>query len=217
MHKGPHIQSHREEIANFLLHLTGLFLSLAAVALLSVMANRRGTTRHIVSFSIYGGTLLFLYLSSTLYHVLPQGEAKRLFRIFDHTSIFLLIAGTYTPFTLVTMRGVWGWSLFSMIWGLAIAGILMRILVKKQHPVISSAFYILMGWLIVIAIKPLTSMLPPGGLAWLAAGGIFYTAGVLFCGLDRIRYFHAVWHLFVLAGSVCHFFSIYFYVLPPQK
>jgi hemolysin III len=207
-------QSSREEAANALIHLTGFVFSLGAVALLVVLSSLKGTVWHIVSCSIYGGTLLFVYLSSTLYHFLKPGKAKKIFRTFDHISIFLLIAGTYTPFTLVTLRGGWGWSLFGAIWGLAITGIIMRVLIKKTHPVISTIFFLLMGWLIVIAIKPLLAAMPIGGFMWLGAGGLCYTAGVVFFGLARFRYFHALWHLFVLAGSACHFFSIFFYVLP---
>ncbi len=217
MEIGPNIQSPREEAVNSLLHLAGFVFSLAAVTALVALASLNGTTRHIVSCSIYGGTLLVLYLSSTLYHSLPWGTAKKLFRYFDHSSIFLLIAGTYTPFTLVTLRGEWGWSLFGAIWGMAVIGILMRVFIEKQHPLVSTIYFLLMGWLIVIAIKPLVAAMPLGGFEWLAAGGLFYTAGVIFYGLDRFRYFHAVWHLFVMAGSACHFFSIFLYVLPrPQ-
>jgi hemolysin III len=208
------IQSPQEETANSLIHLAGLALSLAAVTVLIVFASLKGSARHIVSCSIYGGTLILLYLSSTLYHFLPIGKAKRLFRIFDHTSILLLIAGTYTPFTLVILRGGWGWSLFGTIWGLALTGILMRVLIHARHAVISTILFILMGWLVVLAIKPLLTLLPLGGFLWLLVGGLFYTGGVIFYGLDRFHYFHAVWHLFVLAGSACHFFSIFFYVLP---
>jgi hemolysin III len=210
----PSSQSPQEETVNAVLHLVGLVLSVAAVVLLVAMANLRGTARHIVSCSLYGGTLLFLYFSSTLYHVFPMGRAKNLFRFFDHSSVFLLIAGTYTPFTLVTLRGAWGWSLFGSIWGLTVAGILMKIFIKKQHAILSTGLYVLMGWLIVIALRPLLASLPMGGFLWLAAGGLFYTGGLVFFALDRIRYFHAIWHLFVLAGSLCHFFSVYYYVLP---
>jgi hemolysin III len=214
MEIGPYIQSPREESANSILHLVGLALSFSATAALVVVASRHGTARHIVSCSIYGATLIFLYLSSALYHSSAAGKSKRLLRYFDHNSIFLLIAGTYTPFTLITLRGGWGWSLFGAIWGLALTGIFLRVLIKKTHPVMATLLYLLMGWLVIIAIRPLMMTLPSGGIFWLVAGGLCYTFGVIFYGLDRFRYFHAVWHLFVLAGSACHFFSIFFYVLP---
>jgi hemolysin III len=215
MQPAPQIQSSREETVNSIIHLAGFVLSLGAVSTLIVLASMKGTARHIVSCSIYGGTLIFLYLSSTLYHSLSEGRAKRLFHLFDHSSIFLLIAGTYTPFTLVTLRGRWGWCLFGTIWGLALAGILMRVLINKNYPVISTVIFLLMGWLIVLAIKPLVARLPSIGLEWLVAGGLFYTTGVIFFGLVRFRYSHAVWHFFVLAGSLCHFFAIIF-TLPPR-
>jgi hemolysin III len=215
MENASRFQSSREEAANSLIHLAGFGLSLAAAIVMVLLSSLQGTARHIVSCSIYGGTLLFLYLSSTLYHFLPSGNTKRIFRLVDHSSIFLLIAGTYTPFTLVTLWGAWGWSLFGVIWGLAILGISMRIFIKKKNPTVSTTTFLLMGWMVVIAIKPLILAIPLGGLVWLVAGGVFYTAGVCFFMLDhRYRYFHAVWHLFVLMGSICHFISILFYVLP---
>lgn len=184
----------------------------AGLAALVVLAERQGDPWKIVSFSIYGTTLLSLYTFSTLYHSL-RGKAKRLFRKLDHHSIYLLIAGTYTPFTLVTMRGVWGWSLFGIIWTLAAIGIALDSLSQKEPRILPLVIYLVMGWLCLIALKPLSQALPTNGFAWLLAGGIFYTVGVVFYALDdRVRHFHGVWHLFVLAGSLSHYITIFFYV-----
>ncbi len=177
-----------------------------------VVAAQQGDPWKIVSFSVYGTTLFFLYAVSTLYHSL-RGRAKRFFRKLDHYSIYFLIAGTYTPFTLVTLRGAWGWTIFGVIWGLAAVGIALESLPQQGNRVLSLGVYILMGWLVLVALKPLLEALPWAGFVWLLLGGIFYTSGVAFYLFDeKIRYFHGIWHLFVLAGSVSHYVTILFYV-----
>ena len=203
-----------EEIANSVSHGIGVGLSIAALALLVTFASLMGDPWRIVSFSIYGATLILLYLSSTLYHGFKRPTLKRLFRVFDHAAIYLLIAGTYTPFLLVTMRGAWGWSLFGIIWGLAVTGIVTTVLFMERLRILSVLTYLGMGWMVVIAIRPLVDSLPFGGMVLLAIGGVLYTLGVVFYILKRIPFNHAIWHLFVLGGSISHFFSILLYVLP---
>ena len=193
-------------------HLMGTVLAVAGAAVLVVLAARLGDPWKIVSFSIYGFMLFALYTSSTLYHS-TRGKVKRVFQKLDHCSIYLLIAGTYTPFTLVTLRGAWGWSLFGVIWGLAALGIAQEAWLGKGARVLSVVIYVLMGWLSVIAIKPLIAALTPAGFAWLAAGGLFYTGGIIFYALDaKLRHGHGIWHLFVLAGSASHYLAILLYV-----
>jgi hemolysin III len=208
----PRAQGLGEEIANSIVHGIGAGLSITALALLVVFSARTGDAWRIVSSSIYGSTLVFLYMSSTMYHGLAHPGAKRLFKIFDHASIFLLIAGTYTPIALVTLRGPWGWTIFGLIWAMAIGGILAKIFFIGKFKGLSVAIYIAMGWLIVIAINPLLKVAPPGLMTWMLIGGLCYTFGVIFYALKKPLYFHFVWHLFVLAGSICHFFGILFYV-----
>lgn len=203
---------YRGERFNGISHLIGAVLALAGLALLVTSAARQADAWKIVSFSLYGATLFLLYGFSTLYHSL-RGRAKAIFRRLDHLAIYLLIAGTYTPFALVTLRGGWGWSLFGVIWGLAIAGMLLEYLPRQGPRILPVVIYLLMGWLALIALRPLIQALAPAGLAWLVAGGLFYTVGVLFYALDaRLRHAHGVWHLFVLAGSVSHYFAVLFYV-----
>ncbi len=193
-------------------HLMGAVLAVAGAAVLVVLAARLGDPWKIVSFSIYGVTLFALYTLSTLYHS-TRGKVKRVFQKLDHCTIYLLIAGTYTPFTLVTLRGAWGWSLFGVIWGLAALGIAQEAWLEKGARVLSLVIYVLMGWLSMIAIEPLIAALTPAGFAWLAAGGLFYTGGIVFYALDaKLRHAHGIWHLFVLAGSVCHYLAILLYV-----
>lgn len=201
-------QSLGEEIANSVTHGTGVGLSIAALVILVVFAARRSDAWKIVAFSIYGATLIALYLASTLYHAFPQPQVKRFFRILDHSSIFLLIAGTYTPVTLGVMRGGWGWTLFGVIWALAIAGINLKIFALGKMKKLSLVIYILMGWMVLIAIKPLLKSVTPTFLIWLASGGLCYTLGIVFYALKKMPYHHAVWHLFVLGGSICHFFGM---------
>ncbi len=204
-----------EEIANSVIHGIGAGLAVAALSVLVTLAAVRGDAWQVVSFAVYGATLVVLYTSSTLYHSLRAPRAKQAMRTMDHTAIFLLIAGSYTPFTLVTLRGPWGWTLFGLIWGLAAFGILLKLLSGGGMGRAQLLLYILMGWLVVIAIKPLVAALPVGGLAWLAIGGACYMVGVLFYRWHRLRFHHAVWHLFVLGGSLCHFLCMLWYVLPP--
>jgi hemolysin III len=193
-------------------HLMGTVLAAAGAAVLVVLAARLGDPWKIVSFSIYGATLFALYTLSTLYHSF-RGKVKDVFRKLDHCSIYLLIAGTYTPFTLVTLRGAWGWSLFGVIWGLAALGIAQEAWLGKGARILSLVIYVLMGWLSVIAVKPLLAALTPAGFAWLAAGGLFYTGGIIFYALDeKLRHGHGIWHMFVLAGSASHYLAILLYV-----
>ena len=169
-----------------------------------------GDAWRVVSFSIYGSTLIILYLMSTLYHSFTNPRLKRFFRILDHVSIYLLIAGTYTPIALVSMRGPWGWTIFGLIWGMAIAGIISKFFIIDRLKYLSIVFYIAMGWLIIIALKPMFEMVPPGLILWIFIGGLSYTFGVIFYAMKKMPYHHAVWHLFVLGGSICHFFGMFF-------
>lgn len=203
-----------DEIANSITHGIGAVLSAIGLVYLMILAGHRGTAWHIVSCAIYGATLLLLYIFSTLYHALPGQKAKYVFRIFDHSSIYLLIAGTYTPFMLVNLRGPWGWSILAIIWVLAVSGIVFKSVAIGRFAVLSAIIYVLMGWLVIIAIRPLLHAVPWNGFLWLAAGGICYTAGVIFFATDRIRYFHMIWHLFVLAGSACHYMAVMRSVIP---
>ena len=204
---------YKGEWFNSISHVIGAVLALVGLVLLVVLAVRLGDPWKIVSFSIYGITLLLLYTFSALYHS-AHGKAKKVFRKFDHLSIYLLIAGTYTPFSLITLRGGWGWSIFGAIWCLAILGIVLDSLPQKGHRVLPLIIYIFMGWFILIALKPLLRALPLMGFAWLLLGGAFYTIGVVFYVLDeRVRHFHGIWHLFVLAGSLSHYFTVLFYVV----
>jgi hemolysin III len=197
---------------NSISHLIGAVAALAGLVVVVVIAAQQGDPWKIVSFSVYGTSLFLLYTISTLYHSL-RGRAKQIFRKLDHLSIYLLIAGTYTPFTLVTLRGVWGWSLFGVIWGLAVVGMALEALPQKGNRIFSIMVYVLMGWLVVVALKPLLAALPFTGFIWLLLGGIFYTGGIVFYLFDeKVRHFHGIWHLFVLAGSVSHYLTILLYV-----
>ena len=193
-------------------HLAGAVLALAGKVVLIVIAARQGDPWKIVSFSVYGACLLSLYASSTLYHSLRH-RAKAVFRRLDHLAIYLLIAGTYTPFALVTLRGAWGWSLFGAIWGLAAAGMTLEFLPRRGARILPVVIYVLMGWLVLIALKPLLQALPWAGFVWLLLGGLFYTFGIIFYALDaKLRHAHGIWHLFVLAGSISHYLAILLYV-----
>jgi hemolysin III len=206
------VQSHKEEIANSLSHGFGLLAAIVATPFLIRQAVQQGDARFIAGASIFAATMVLLYLASTLYHALPAGRAKRVFRVIEHSAIFLLIAGTYTPFTLGVLRGAWGWTLLGLVWGLAAAGVLLKALNRMAHPILSTGLYLLMGWLIVIAIQPLSARVPASGLLWLVAGGLAYTLGVIFFALDsRLRYGHFIWHLFVMAGTTCHYFAVLWY------
>jgi hemolysin III len=203
-----------EEIANSVTHGLGIVLSIAGLGVLTAFASVFGSAWHIVSCSIYGATQIILYTASTLYHSIPLPRAKAVFRVIDHAAIFLLIAGTYTPFTLVNLRGPWGWSLFGIVWALAIIGIALQNILIRQKTALTALPYIAMGWVVVVAIKPLMESVAPGGLALMIAGGLAYTLGSIFYIWRRVPYHHAIWHLFVLAGSAFHFFAILFYVIP---
>ncbi|MHB1677183.1 MAG: PAQR family membrane homeostasis protein TrhA [Sulfuriferula sp.] len=204
--------SYQGERFNSYSHLLGAVAATGGAILLIVLAARQGNPWKIVSFSVYGAMLLLMYLFSTLYHSL-RGRAKSVFRKLDHYAIYLLIAGTYTPFTLVTLRGAWGWSLFGVVWGLAVLGIVVDSLPWGKRRILPVLIYLAMGWLVLIALKPLLNALPLAGFAWLLAGGVFYTVGIGFFALERrVRHGHGIWHLFVLAGSACHYFTILFYV-----
>ncbi len=200
-----------EEIANTISHGLGLVLAIAAVPVLVLSAMRIGSIRFTVGASVFGGTMVLLYLASTLYHSLTHEGAKRFFRLFDHSAIFLLIAGTYTPFTLGVLRGPWGWTLLAIVWSLAAAGILMKAIVGTRHSWISIVLYLVMGWLAVVAIKPILLLVPIPGILWILAGGIAYTGGLAFFVAPRLRYSHFIWHLFVIAGTTCHFFAVLWY------
>lgn len=201
-----------EEIANSVTHGVGAALSIAAMSILIFIASQNRDAWRIVSFSIYGSTLFILYLASTLYHAFTHEKTKRFFRLMDHSSIFLLIAGTYTPPTLIAMRGPWGWSLFCLIWAMAIGGIIFELIFIGRFQFITVSIYVIMGWLAIFAIKPMIVMLPDGMMKWIVFGGVFYTLGVIFYVWKKMPYNHAVWHLFVLAGSVMHFFGMLFYL-----
>ena len=214
-HLGENGYSLGEEIAHAVSHGIGILLSIAGLAVLVAFASLYGNAWHITSSSIYGATLILLYTASTLYHGIPQPAVKRVLRRIDHAAIFLLIAGTYTPFTLVNLRGEWGWTLFGLVWGFAVLGVVLETLVKKRLKWLSLTLYLGLGWLVLIAIEPLLDSVATGGLVLLLSGGLCYSLGVIFYVWKRMAYHHAVWHLFVLGGSVLHFFSIFFYVLPP--
>jgi hemolysin III len=206
-----------EEIAHTISHGIGILLSIAGLAVLVAFSSLYGDAWHITSSAIYGATLILLYTASTLYHGIPQSKSKQLLRRLDHAAIFLLIAGTYTPFTLVNMRGVWGWSLFGLVWGLAILGMVLELVMKRRIKWLSISLYLGLGWLVLIAIKPLIDSVATGGVVLLLAGGLSYSLGVIFYVWKRLSYHHAVWHLFVMGGSALHFFSVFFYVLPPAS
>lgn len=200
-------------LANSITHGIGALLALVAAAYLMV-ASSRGTSRLIIACAIYAATLVLIYVCSTLYHSMVRTRARHVLRVLDHSAIYLLIAGTYTPFMLVSLRGPWGWTLFGVVWILAIAGVVFKSLTTGRFAVISAIAYVLMGWIAVVAIGPLARAITWHGIAWVGVGGILYTLGVLFFALDRLRYFHALWHVFVLAGSGAHFVAVLFYVVP---
>ena len=205
-------QSNREELANSLSHGVGMLLGLAAAPVLISTAFARDDLAGTVGVSIFAASLVLLYLVSMLYHAMPIGRAKEVFKTLDHISIFILIAGTYMPFALGVLRGAWGWTLFGLVWGLAAIGIALKIIYGAQHSRLSTSVYLAMGWLIVIAVKPMWEQVPAWGLFWLLAGGIAYTAGVpFFARDDRVPYAHFIWHLFVLAGSGCHLIAVLWY------
>jgi hemolysin III len=203
--------SFREEIANTISHGLGLLLAITAVPILVLTAIKVGSAHFLVGVSVFGGTMVLLYLASTLYHSLTHETAKRLFRLFDHAAIFLLIAGTYTPFALGVLRGPWGWSMLTAVWTLAFVGITLKIRKRTRHSRIAIVLYVIMGWLAVVAVKPILMLIPVPGILLILAGGLAYTGGLAFFAAHRIRYNHFIWHLFVIAGTICHFFAVLWY------
>jgi hemolysin III len=201
-------QSPGEEIANSVSHGVGLVAAVAAAPVLIVDAAQRGGATDVIGASVFASTVGLLYLTSLLYHALPPNRAKRVFRVLDHGAIFLLIAGTYTPFTLGVLHGAWGWSLLGLVWSLALAGVVLKAISGVRYARLSMGLYLVMGWVILVALKPLWLLMPAEGLLWLLSGGIAYTAGVAFFAAEHVRYSHFVWHLFVLAGTACHFVAV---------
>jgi len=191
-----------------------LLLGIAALAILVILASLYGDAGRIVSFTIYGVSLVTLYTASMVYHSARSKKMKAIFKIIDHSAIYILIAGTYTPFTLISLRGGWGWSLFGAVWALALLGIAFKIMLIKKFKILSTLTYVFMGWLVVIAVVPLAREITLGGISWLLAGGLLYTLGLIFYAWNRLPFNHAIWHLFVLSGSACHFFAVLLYVLP---
>jgi hemolysin III len=200
-------------LANSITHGVGAALALVGATYL-IIASTRGSASIIASCSIFASTLVLVYLCSTLYHSLVRTRARHVFHVLDHSAIYLLIAGTYTPFTLVSLRGAVGWTLFAIVWTLAIAGIIFKSFAVGRFAAASTVVYLFQGWVVVFAARPLIHAIGPQGLLWLGAGGAAYTLGIIFFAMDRIPYFHAAWHLFVLAGSIAHYFAILFYVIP---
>jgi hemolysin III len=205
-----------EEKTNIISHGIGFLLSIVALVLLVTHANLYGNTWHIVSFSIFGASLIILFAASTFYHSAKRPELRNRLRIIDHASIYVLIAGTYTPFTLVTLNGPIGWSIFGIAWGLALTGIILKLFLTGKYDLISTLMYVFMGWIIVFVIKPVINNLSLEGLLWLVAGGMAYTIGAVLYSIKKIKFNHAIFHVFVLVGSVCHFVSVFFYVLPTE-
>jgi len=201
-------QSLGEEIANAISHGIGLAAALAAAPVLVIAAAHRGDLAWLVGSSVFAASMVLLYLASTLYHAIPHSRAKRVFKTLDHAAIYLLIAGTYTPFTLGVLRGAWGWTLFGLIWALALTGVVLKLAGGLRRPWMSTGLYVAMGWLVLVAIKPLWEAMPPWGMFWLVAGGVAYTGGVAFYAADHKPYAHFVWHLFVVAGTACHFVAV---------
>lgn len=207
------VDSQKEEIASAITHGIGVGLSVWALVLLVMKAVDHGNVYHVVSFTIFGSALITVYLTSTLFHAIRAHRVKKFFNLMDHAAIYFLIAGTYTPITLGPLRGPWGWSIFGVIWGLAVAGIIFKVFFIGKYRTLSAILYVAMGWAIIVAVKPLLETMPENGLWLLLAGGLSYSGGVVFYILKDIPYAHSIWHLFVLGGSVCHFLSIYLYVI----
>lgn len=211
MSESPPTLSAGEEFANSISHGLGLLLALIALPILVLSAVRIGSTHFMVGAAVFGATMVLLYLASTLYHSITHDAAKKLFRLFDHSAIFLLIAGTYTPFTLGVLRGTWGWTLLAIIWFLALAGIVVKAVPRTRHSWISMVLYLVMGWLAIIAIKPMFELVPVPGIMLIFAGGLAYTGGLAFFAARSVRYSHFIWHLFVIAGTTFHFFAVLWY------
>ena len=208
------LQSIGEEVANSVSHGIGLVLALAAFPVLVIAALRRGNVSEIVGATVFATTVVLLYSTSMLFHAFPHNRAKRVLQVLDHSAIYLLIAGTYTPFTLGVLRGAWGWTLFGLVWGLAVIGTVLKSLGGVRFTAVSTWAYLAMGWLVIVAVKPMLNAVPVPGLLWLLAGGLSYTFGVVFFHYDyRMRYAHFIWHLFVVLGSVCHFVAVFWYAV----
>jgi hemolysin III len=207
-------QTHVEEILNSLTHVIGALLGVAALVLLTVMSHHQHSALKVVASVIFGSSLIFMYSASALYHGFRNPRAKRILKIIDHSSIYILIAGSYTPIVLILLSPAWGWSLFGVIWGMALLGLIFKFFATGKLEIVSTIAYVCMGWLALIAIKPLYDALPLHGFLWLVAGGVSYTLGVIFYVWNRLRFGHAIWHLFVLGGSICHFFLVLLYVIP---
>lgn len=203
-----HTFSKKEEIANAITHGIGALLSIAALVLLIVYASLYGNAWHVVSFTLFGSTMLLLYVFSTLVHSFPSGKAKDIFEIFDHVAIYYFIAGSYTPFLFIAVQGALGWTLFGIVWGLALIGTLFKVFFVKKLLHLSTILYIVIGWLIVFAWKPLVAHVPTSGIVFLVTGGILYSVGSIFYVWRGFTYHHAIWHLFVIAGSIMHFFAV---------
>ena len=203
-----------EERINIVSHALGLFLSVVALVLLVRHASINGDIWHVVSFSVFGVSLMVLYAASTVYHSAKNSQFRKKMRIVDHASIYILIAGTYTPFTLVILNGFAGWMIFGITWGMAVTGIVLKLFYTGRYDAISTLMYVFMGWIIVFAVEPLIDNLSSDGLFWLVAGGMAYTTGAILYSIDKVKFNHAIFHIFVLAGSFCHFVSVYFYILP---
>jgi hemolysin III len=210
----PHADSVAAETANSITHGLGVVLSILALVLLTMSATLHGSARHVVGAVVFGATLVLLYTMSTLYHALRNPRAKRVFHILDHSAIYLLIAGTYTPFCLASLRGTWGWTLLAVVWGLALLGVGFKSMFTGRFEMLSTGVYLAMSWMVLVAAMPLWRALHGGGLAWLLAGGVSYTLGVAFYAWHRLKFHHAVWHLFVLGGSLCHVMSVLLFVIP---
>lgn len=217
MANSPMIASYtfKEELAHGISHGLGTALSIAGLVFLLLAAYRYGTTWHIVSSVIYGSAMILLYASSTLYHLLPASNLKRIFQKLDHGMIYVLIAGTYTPFTLISLHGAWGWTLFGIVWGLAAVGFGLEIFLHRRIQWLSLSLYLGLGWLVIFAIRPMLAAVPTGGMLLLLGGGLLYTLGIIFYVWKTLLYHHAIWHLFVIGGSICHFAAIYSYVILP--
>lgn len=208
-------QTRGEEIVNSISHGLGLVAAIVATPFIIMQAEQLNNTSYLIGVCIFAASMIVLYLSSTLYHAFYPGRLKRIFQIIEHSAIYLLIAGTYTPFTLGVLYGTWGWTMLGLIWVLALIGIALKVLNRIAHPIISAVIYLLMGWLIVIAVDPLYNRLSWSGLAWIVAGGLSYTIGIAFFAADSwLRYGHFIWHLFVISGTTCHFFAVYWYAVP---
>ncbi|KAA3639411.1 MAG: hemolysin III family protein [Bacteroidetes bacterium] len=210
----PKYYSAVEEKLNILTHGFGALLAIVALVLLVVEASSKGSTLQLVSFAVFGVSLIVLYTASTVYHSAKKPDLRKKLRILDHTAIYVLIAGTYTPFTLVTLEGTLGWTIFFTSWGIALTGITLKLFFTGRFDVLSTIMYVFMGWIIIFAIKPLMNNLAAEGLNWLFAGGIAYTVGAILYSIKKIKFNHAIFHVFVLAGSFCHFMAVYFYVTP---